>query len=103
MTGTRLADLAGVSREHLSEIESGRKAPSDEWLRRVELALDRYERETGQDEPVDPEAPRLVRIEVPNVYGARALIMEGPIDDLPALEAAVDRIMRRLQAGADDK
>lgn len=64
----------------------------------IEAELDKLEAKvagvpTAQEAP---EAPRVVRIEVPNVYGARALIVEGPVDDLPALEAMVDRIMRRM-------
>ena len=38
----------------------------------------------------------MLRIEVPNVYGTRALIVEGPVDDPEALAAAVDAIMRRM-------
>lgn len=104
MGATKLAKMAEVSREHLSMVENGHKVPTPEWVRRLELAMDRYERETGQDEPEEqavetPEpiaAPHVVRIKVEGVYGAKALVVEGPVDDLPALEAAVDRIMRRL-------
>lgn len=99
LTGTKLAKLAQVSRVHLSEIESGRKEPSTEWLRRVELAMDRYEHETGQDEPepaAAPEKPAVIRVEVQGVYGAKALVFEAPPENIAELEAMVDRVMRRL-------
>lgn len=98
LTGTKLAKLAQVSRVHLSEIESGRKEPSTEWLRRVELAMDRYEHETGQDEP-EPEKtekPNVIRVEVQGVYGAKALVFEAPVENMAELETMIDRVMRRL-------
>jgi transcriptional regulator with XRE-family HTH domain len=97
LTGTGLAKLAEVSREHLSAVETGHKEPTSEWLRRVELALDNYEHETGQDEPAaEPNDAGFVRFKVEGVYGAKALIVEGPVENIAELEAAVDRIMRRL-------
>jgi hypothetical protein len=112
MAAGRLSAMAEVSREHLSAVENGHKKPTDEWVRRVELAMDRYAHETGQDEPEAPAAanegatpPGFIRFKVEGVYGAKALVVEGPVDNLPELEAAVDRIMRRLagEQGATDK
>lgn len=100
----KLASLAEVSRVHLSSVENGHDEPTEEWVRRVELAMDRYAHETGQDEP-EPlvggaapveGAPGLIRIEVPNLHGGQAIVVEGPVDDPEALAAAVDAIMRRL-------
>ena len=109
MTAGRLASMAGVSREHLSAVENGHKAPMDEWVRRVELAMDRYARETGQEEPdADEGQPGsdtsrgLIRFTVEGVYGAKALVVEGPVENIAELEAAVDKIMRRLAGEQGD-
>lgn len=104
MSASRLADMAEVSREHLSAVENGHRVPSVEWERRVYLAMERYGHETGQDEPTPTpaEAPSaeqgFIRFKVEGVYGAKALVVEGPVENIAELEAAVDRIMRRLQS-----
>lgn len=97
----RLAALAEVNREHLSAVENGHKRPTDEWVRRVELAMDEWARETGQEptEPVEPATPahgRMIKFTVEGVYGAKALVVEGPVENLAELEDMVDRVMRRL-------
>lgn len=99
MPANRLAKEAEVSREHLSAVENGHKQPTPEWVRRVELAMDRYAHETGQDEPAAAPATHaapMVRFTVEGVYGAKALVVEGPVENIAELEAAVDKIMRRL-------
>ena len=98
LTATKLAKLAEVSRTHLSEIEAGHVDPSPEWSRRIELAMDRYAHETGQDEPEPekPASPNVLRVEVQGVYGAKALVFEAPVENIAELEEMVDRIMRRL-------
>lgn len=50
-----------------------------------------------------PELPHVLRIEVPNVDGSRAFVVEGPVDELPALEDAVDRMMRRVDGKQNDE
>lgn len=64
----------------------------------IEAELDKLEAKVSGRAVAQPapERPNVVRIEVPNVYGAQALVFEGPVESLPELEAAVDRIMRRL-------
>lgn len=106
-----LAKRAHVDRGSLTALEQGQPV-RDTTLAAIEKALAELEHELGMDEPsavslVSPEPvaekPHTIRFEVQGVYGAKALIVEGPVDDLPALEAAVDRIMRRLAEGADEK
>ncbi len=66
----------------------------------IESNLDKLEAKMA-GEPVAeqaPERPNVVRIEVSNVYGTRALIVEGAIEDRAELEEMVDRIMRRRAA-----
>lgn len=101
MGAGRLASLAEVSREHLSAVENGHKVPTGEWVRRVELAMDDWARETGQmqDEPAEPPTPApggMIKFTVEGVYGAKALVVEGPVENLAELEDMVDRVMKRL-------
>lgn len=102
-----LAALADVDRGRLALFEEGSASPRDYWIQRVEHALDRAEAEGVEPVVEDDEAnrPGFVRFKVEGVYGAKALVVEGPVDNLPELEAAVDRIMRRLagEQGATDK
>lgn len=101
MSVNALAKRAGVDRGSLTALEAGGHV-RDTTVAAVERTLADLEHELGMDEPSQvagepvAEKPHVVRFEVQGVYGARALIVEGPVDDLPALEAAVDRIMRRL-------
>lgn len=96
----RLAELAGVSRPHLSEVQGGHTEPSPEWLRRVELAMDRYEHETGQDEPSPkPELTTeqgIVEFEVSGDFGVR-VVVRGPIADTEELERSVTRLIRNIR------
>lgn len=107
MSKAALAKLAGVDRGKLQRFEDGHDTPSDRWIGGVMRALDDFEAETGHRQGEGAEVksddrPHVIRFEVQGVYGAKALVVEGPVDDLPALEAAVDRIMRRL-AGEQEK
>lgn len=98
-----LAREAGVSRDTLSDMESGTKDFRQTTLAKVMRALDRIEEEAGFDAPppATEESGHVVRFEVKGVYGADALVVEGPIEDIAELEAAVDRIMRRIQGRGD--
>ena len=98
-----LASLADVDRGRLAKFEEGETSPRDYWIQRVENALDRAEAEGVELSPGDDEpAPSgLIRFKVEGVYGAKALVVEGPVENLPELEEMVDRVMRRL-AGEQD-
>lgn len=63
----------------------------------IESWLDKFEAKVAGG-PVAAELakPNVIRFEVQGVYGARALVVEGPVENIAELEAAVDRIMRRL-------
>lgn len=99
MTASGLAKLAGVDRGKLRAFEDGEDAPSEPWINRVERALDGFESETGH-EPGEaankPPEAGFIRFKVEGVYGAKALVVEGPVENLPELEEMVDRVMRRL-------
>lgn len=95
-----LAQESKVSRDTLSDLESGTKDFRQATLGKVLRALDRLEEESGVDVP--PVVHHgVVRYVVEGVYGAEALVVEGPVENIAELEASVDRIMRRLQGRAD--
>jgi DNA-binding XRE family transcriptional regulator len=104
-----VAEQAGVNRDTVSAVEHGTSSAKSRVL--VTQALSRMEDEAGLtpigDEPlvrrVEPVegAPQLVRIQVPGLYGGKAIIVEGPIDNPEALAATVDAILRRLSGGPD--
>lgn len=99
-----LAALADVDRGRLALFEEGSTSPRDYWAQRVEHALDRAEAEGAEPVAEDDEAskPGFVRFKVEGVYGAKALVVEGPVENIGELEAAVDRIMRRLAGEPGD-
>jgi DNA-binding XRE family transcriptional regulator len=107
-TQGEVAEQAGVNRDTVSAVEHGQSSAKSRRL--VTDALTRMEEEAGLppigDEPlvrrVEPVegAPQLLRIEVPDMYGGKAIVVEGPVDNPEALAAAVDAIMRRLSGNA---
>lgn len=106
MSQDEVATEAGVNRDTVGAVESGKGSPASR--RKVDDALTRLEQQAGlgpieedrAPEPQDDDAAPagFIRFKVEGVYGAKALVVEGPVENLPELEAAVDRIMRRLQA-----
>jgi len=97
-----LARRAHVDRDTLKRMEEGDPKVRDTTFRAVERALDDLESEMGMDDADRPGGPRVVRFVVRGVYGAEALIVEGPVEDIAELEASVDRIMRRLRQNTDE-
>lgn len=108
-TQDEVAEAAGVNRDTVGAVEAGKGSARSRG--KVDDALTAMEAEAGftsiaaptpptipAPAPPSERVPHLVRIEVKNVYGASAIVVEGPVEDLPALEAAVDRIMRRRAA-----
>lgn len=113
MTQEQVAAEAGLNRDTVGAVEAGKGGSKSR--RQLSEALKRLEDE-GHFPPLtvseeDPEArqaetpvpapsadqPRpMVRFTVEGVYGAKALVVEGPVENVAELEAAVDRIMRRL-------
>lgn len=93
-----LADEAQVNRDTLSDWEAGHTRPQSKTERKVLGTLARLEEEMGIDAPpaVQPGAG-VIRYVVQGVYGAEALVVEGPVANIAELEASVDRIMRRIQ------
>ena len=99
-----LARRANVDRGSLAALEAG-KDVRDTTIAQVDRTLTEIEHELGMDAPTQVAEPQqaggpTIRFVVEGVYGAKALVVEGPVDNLPELEAAVDRIMRRLAGDA---
>lgn len=104
MPANRLAREAEVSREHLSSVENGHKEPTPEWVRRVELAMDRYARETGQEArdgdvvPAPPAEADPIRLTFHDVYGIGEIIAEAPGDKGDELVAAVVKLLAEIRS-----
>jgi transcriptional regulator with XRE-family HTH domain len=89
-----LAKRAHIDRDTLKRVEDGRDGVRELTLSAIDRALSELEQEIGMDDP-DPESS-VVRFTVRGVYGAEAIVVEGPVANIADLEASVDRIMRRL-------
>jgi hypothetical protein len=102
MSVSALAKRAGVDRGSLAAFEAGGSV-RDTTVAAIDKTLSDLEHEMGMDEPsqVTTPDPGFIRFRVEGVYGARALVVEGPVGNLPELEAAVDRIMKRLASPED--
>lgn len=108
MSQDEVATEAQVNRDTVGAVEAGKSSLHSR--RKVETALTKLEQAAGlppmeedapaQAAPESPESapPGFIRFKVEGVYGAKALVVEGPVENIPELEAAVDRIMRRLQS-----
>lgn len=96
---SELAKESGVHRDTLTDIEAG-KGFQAATLQKIEDTLTRLEAEAGIG--VTPrESAGIVRYSVKGVYGAEALVVEGPVANIVELEASVDRIMRRIQGQSE--
>lgn len=105
MHKNELADAAGVSRQTLAAIEEGagyRRAS----LTKIERALAEAEAEAGMTAPPPTpqqaerrSTPRTVVVRLKNDKGE--VVLEGPAEDLPALQAAAEALMRSVGQGDD--
>lgn len=96
------AKRAGINRATLKDVEAGAPSVRDTTWAIVERTLDELDHEWSPAVPQEPGQPSTVRFVVRGVYGAEALVVEGPVEDIAALEQSVDRIMRRLRGNGDE-
>lgn len=98
-----VAEQAGVNRDTVSAVEHGQASARSRRL--VADTLQRMEDEAGLPPYGEPLVERvtpvegkagLLRVEVPGLHGAQAIVVEGPVDNPEALAATVDALMRRL-------
>ena len=87
----QLAIQSGVSREAATAAEEG--LASESTYARLEAWLDTFEEETGAaDRPADTSpGPRMVTFRLP--IGDVDVVVEGPIEDIDALAATVERLL----------
>ena len=112
MTQEEIAVEADLNRDTVSAIEAGKggmksRRQLEDALARLEdeaghTALSIAEAATSEEPPAAAAAPPMIRFTVEGVYGAKALVVEGPVENIAELEAAVDKIMRRLAGEQGD-
>lgn len=90
---------AAVERTTLKRAIEGTPGTRESTYRAIEAALDKLEEEMGIDAPT--AEPGLIEFRVEGLYGAKAVIVKGPVKDKDALLEVVERLMRG-QSGADD-
>lgn len=98
MSIVELAQAAGISRDTLGDMETGRKDYRQTTLNKVLRALEAAEREAGLSAPdpaVTPESG-LMEFEVSGDFGVR-VIVRGPVADHATLAADVVKIIRDIR------
>ena len=91
----RLAAESGVNRKTIARAIAGEA--SDRVYRDIEEALDRLEGRVGPEEPSSRGAVEeggRVTFRLTGIYGAREVVVEGPVDKLDEIEASVERLLR---------
>jgi len=96
MPVSALADLVGVDRTYLGQVLKGQKEASGTYLGKVAAALDRFEKEIGEDTPAREQSGDMVEFEVSGNLGVK-VIVKGPVRDRAELEETVLRLVSRLQ------
>jgi transcriptional regulator with XRE-family HTH domain len=91
-----LAELAGMSRDQLSEIERGKvSSPRGHTIGAIERALTELEEKTSG--PYDDERPGLVTFRMSGNFGVD-VVVQGPVENLDELEASVERLIQRMRS-----
>lgn len=99
MNYTSLGDQAGgLYRQTVKRATEDHPSTRPATYAQLEAALDRIEQETGQNEP-GLSGPQIVVVRLRD--GDREVAVEGPVDNLEALEAAADRLLRRMSREGD--
>ena len=101
MSRNELADRAHLDRQTLRRVEEGVDGVREISVAQAERALAEFDAEVSPP-PGDAAEEGVVRFKVEGVYGARSLVVEGPVENIADLEASVDRIMRRLASNPDE-
>lgn len=97
--------ITGIDRKTLNRARRNEPGTRPGTYTAIEAELDKLEKRAA-GEPVaieqPPAKPAMLRVEVRGVYGADALIVEAPPENLGELEEMVDRIMRNLRDSGDE-
>lgn len=101
MTQDELAEEAGVNRDTVGAVESGRGSIGSR--RKVDEALTRLEHDAGlppigsaRHVPAEPATPHLIEFEVTGDFGVR-VVVKGPVENAAELEASVVRLIRDMK------
>ena len=105
-----LAEEAGVSRDTLSDLETGKKRPHPETVEKVLAALDRIEHEVGLDEdtPPLPDGVRPIGDPADDLYevaiedGTRRVVVKGRPKDAAERQEIAETAMRLLREAEAD-
>ena len=87
------ADATGVSRNAITAAEDGHGSKAT--YERLEAWLDRFDEETGADEPSFEQ----IEFTVEGDFGVKVTV-KGPIKDRAALEDSVANIIRSIREGS---
>lgn len=97
----------GIDRKTLRRAVAGEAHVRENTYRTIEDWLDRLERVAAgfpglKDEPQpEPQGEGIVKYRLKGDFGVD-LLVEGPVDNLAALEASVIRMMREMRAAKHD-
>jgi predicted transcriptional regulator len=102
LTVKDLAARASIGRDTLAKLEAGDPNVRPVTVGAVERALDEVEAFWKREGVTVEEASgdRIVEFRVSGNFGVD-VVLKGPVDDLPAMEAAVNRLVARMQQEAD--
>lgn len=98
-----LSDESGVYRSTLKRAIEGESGVRAATFAAIEATLDRLEEEMGIGAPV-PEEPAeadFIEFRVEGLYGAKSVVVKGPVRDRDALLEAVERLMRGAQESGE--
>lgn len=98
MTVVDLAGETGISRQTIARAEEGHASKAT--YRQLEGWLDRFDEETGANDP--PEDNGMIEFTVEGDFGVR-VVVKGPIRDAEALERSVTRIVRNIRKDAAEE
>ena len=85
------ADRTGVDRGAITKAERGHG--SEGTYDRLESWLDRFEEETGNDDP----GSDYIEFRLSGVFGVDSIVVRGPVSDASELEQSVARLVRELR------
>lgn len=96
-----LAKLSGVTRQTIVKAEADDDKVTELTFSRLERALDDFEDETeitNVETLPNGNGGNLVKFTIHGVYGAAEVIVEGPVENMAELQAAVDKLLRGQQS-----
>lgn len=98
MTDREWHATTGIDRKTLHRAIRNEPGTRSSTYTAIESELDKLEQKfAGEPVATVKPTPTVLRVEVRGVYGADALIVEAPPENLGELEEMVDRIMRNLR------